>query len=152
MQLIVQKIYWTTIIQLSAIAHIKIEATSIISQNIHCSLYRNINNIWATNAGIVDRESINGWVSFVIYRYFHKHNIPTNVNTLIQTINAKQNNRSSYSTTIQKYNEIIEVIKKQSIDSSYQEQDIVYTVLIYCSTCKQAIDLRVVLFYFLIIK
>lgn len=32
----------------------------------------------------------------------------TNVNTLIQTINAKQNNRSSYSTTIQKYNEIIE--------------------------------------------
>ena len=46
------------------------------------------------------------------------------------------------------YNEMIEVIKKQSIDSSYQEQDIVYTVLIYCSTCKQAIDLRVVLFYF----
>lgn len=50
------------------------------------------------------------------------------------------------------YNEMIEVIKKQNIDSSYQEQDIVYTVLVYCSTCKQAIDLRVVLFYFLIIK
>ena len=46
------------------------------------------------------------------------------------------------------YNEMIEVIKKQNIDSSYQDQDIVYTVLIDCSTCKQAIDLRVVLFYF----
>lgn len=41
------------------------------------------------------------------------------------------------------YNKMIEVIKKQRLDLSYQEQDIVYTVMVYCSTCKQAIDLRV---------
>jgi hypothetical protein len=40
----------------------------------------------------------------------------TSINTLIQTINAKQNNRSSYSTTIQKYNEIIEEYNSHTND------------------------------------